>query len=81
MPCIGNVCVTQCKDPEEELLRALLGPRVGKLATTPPYAGVPRAHRDILCPPTGHRLGERMGTVAQWHRGGSGGCFSILFVF
>ena len=25
MPCIGYVYVTQCKDPEEELLRALLG--------------------------------------------------------
>ena len=25
MHCIGYVCVTQCKDPEEELLRALLG--------------------------------------------------------
>ena len=26
MHCIGYVCVTQRKDPEEELLRALLGP-------------------------------------------------------
>jgi hypothetical protein len=25
MPCIEYVCVTQRKDPEEELLRALLG--------------------------------------------------------
>ena len=25
MPCIRYVCVTQCKDPEEELLSALLG--------------------------------------------------------
>jgi hypothetical protein len=25
MPCIRYVCVTQCKDPKEELLRALQG--------------------------------------------------------
>jgi hypothetical protein len=25
MPCIGYVCVTQRKDPKEELLSALLG--------------------------------------------------------
>jgi hypothetical protein len=25
MPCIRYVCITQSKDPEEELLRALLG--------------------------------------------------------
>jgi hypothetical protein len=33
--CIGNVCVTQCKDHEEELRRALLG--ASKLLFDNPY--------------------------------------------
>jgi hypothetical protein len=35
MPCIGDECVTQCKDPKEELLGALMGASWWQISDNP----------------------------------------------
>ena len=54
MPCIGYVCVTQHKDPKEELLSALLGASLWN-ATTPVGLGLAgstmTSSLSLLCAP------------------------------